>query len=344
MNLSLFYFAANASRPTSDPYRLLLEGARFADRNGFSAVWTPERHFAQFGGLYPNPSVTGAAVAAITSRIQIRAGSVVVPLHHPLRLAEEWSVLDNLSGGRIGLSLAPGWNPTDFVLQPDAFERRRELTEDSVEWLRTIWRGEPVACPSASGLELMVYPRPVSNPLPLWLTTSGAPAIFTLAGRARTGVLTHLMNQSLDELAEKISLYREALRDSGSRDSGSQWRGHVTLMLHTYVSNSGDAADVARPALTRYLTAALQAFSADAEILHERADRKLRLAVSAARERYLSLDGLIGNVDEAVRLVRKFEQAGVDEIACLVDFGIDTATALRGLGPLAQVLKQSPGS
>ena len=80
-----------------DRYRLLLEGARFADRHGFAAVWTPERHFHAFGGLYPNPAVTGAALAAITERIGIRAGSVVLPLHNPIRVAEEWSVVDNLS-------------------------------------------------------------------------------------------------------------------------------------------------------------------------------------------------------------------------------------------------------
>ena len=62
-------------------YRLLLDGARFADAHGFAAVWTPERHFHAFGGLYPNPAVTGAAVAAVTSRVSIRAGSVVLPLH-----------------------------------------------------------------------------------------------------------------------------------------------------------------------------------------------------------------------------------------------------------------------
>ena len=65
MDFSLFYFA-DAATSRRDPYRLLIEGARFADEHGLSAVWTPERHFHSFGGLYPNPAVTGAAIAAIT--------------------------------------------------------------------------------------------------------------------------------------------------------------------------------------------------------------------------------------------------------------------------------------
>ena len=96
ISFSLFYFAAGEDA-AADGYRLLLEGARFADRNGFEAVWTPERHFHAFGGLYPNPSVTGAALAAITENVGIRAGSVVLPLHSPIRVAEEWAVVDNLS-------------------------------------------------------------------------------------------------------------------------------------------------------------------------------------------------------------------------------------------------------
>src|SRR3954471_23143566 len=118
MDLSLFFFADNAA--AGDPYSLLLASARFADANGFTAVWTPERHFHAFGGQYPNPAVTGAAVAAVTERIQIRAGSLVLPLHHPVRVAEDWAVIDRLSGGRVGLSFATGWHADDFVFAPQS--------------------------------------------------------------------------------------------------------------------------------------------------------------------------------------------------------------------------------
>jgi len=90
MDFSLFYFASDAGGGR-DQYRLLIEGAKFADEHGLSAVWTPERHFHQFGGLFPNASVTSAALAMVTNKVQLRAGSVVLPLHHPVRVAEEWS-------------------------------------------------------------------------------------------------------------------------------------------------------------------------------------------------------------------------------------------------------------
>src|SRR5438876_997810 len=69
MDFSLFYFASADAGENSDKYRLLIEGAKFADKHGFTAVWTPERHFYEFGGLYPNPSVTSAAIATLTENI-----------------------------------------------------------------------------------------------------------------------------------------------------------------------------------------------------------------------------------------------------------------------------------
>ena len=118
MDFSLFFWG-NDDGAGPRKYQLLLEGARFADDRGFRAVWTPERHFHAFGGPYPNPSVTGAAVAAITNNLDIRAGSCVLPLHHPARVAEEWAVIDNISNGRAGLAFASGWMPEDFLLRPE---------------------------------------------------------------------------------------------------------------------------------------------------------------------------------------------------------------------------------
>ena len=126
MEFSLLYFSGDGSKTEADKYRLLLESAKFADRNDFSALWAPERHFHPFGGLYPNPSLTCAALAMITEHLQLRAGSLVMPLHNPARVAEEWSVVDNLSNGRIALAFASGWTIDDFVLSTESHASRRE--------------------------------------------------------------------------------------------------------------------------------------------------------------------------------------------------------------------------
>jgi natural product biosynthesis luciferase-like monooxygenase protein len=328
MRLSLFYFADDAAADSGgDGYRLLMDGARFADAHGFEAVWTPERHFHRFGGRYPNPAVTGAAVAATTHRVGIRAGSVVGPLHHVLRIAEEWSVVDNISGGRVGVSLASGGSRGDFVLRPEAYPDRQERTEAAVDRLRRLWTGEPYREGDAT---YEVYPRPVQTPPPLWLTCGGRPGGFQAAGRAGTAVLTHLMNQTRPELAERLTEYRAARTAAGHPGTG-----HVTLMVHTYLDEDMAAvrAAVTEP-FQRYLMSALNLFQSGKPTAGDGRDR---LAVRPAFERYLREDGLFGNVGQAEAALARYRAAGVDEVACLIDFGLPIGNAWRGLERLAEL-------
>src|SRR5439155_1409772 len=133
-----------------------LETAKFADAHGFTAVWTPERHFQRFGGLYGSPSVTGAALAVTTKRISIRAGSVVLPLQNPLRVAEEWAMIDNLSNGRVAISFAPGWHVNDFVLSPDTYQHRHDDMYKKIAIIQKLWRGEKLVLPNGAGTEIEV--------------------------------------------------------------------------------------------------------------------------------------------------------------------------------------------
>src|SRR5687767_4418369 len=168
MDFSLFFFANyNHESNQNKKYNLLLESATFADAHGFEAVWTPERHFHEFGGLYPNPSVISAAIAASTSRIQIRAGSCVAPLHHPARIAEEWALVDNLSNGRTGIAFAAGWQPDDFLLRPDNFADKQAALMRTIDDVRGLWRGErrQFAGPLGKPVEIGTFPRPIQREL-----------------------------------------------------------------------------------------------------------------------------------------------------------------------------------
>ncbi len=133
MKLSVFFFSGDAEAEPDDRYKMVMDTAEFADEHSFDAIWIPERHFNKFGGLYPNPAILGAAIAAKTESIHIRAGSVVAPLHHPVRIAEEWSSLDNISKGRVGVSFGSGFHPKDFLLAPQKFEDRKQVMFDSID-------------------------------------------------------------------------------------------------------------------------------------------------------------------------------------------------------------------
>ena len=341
MDFSLFYFASEDESAAGDRYRLLLEGAKFADAHGFKAVWTPERHFHSFGGLYPNPAVVGAAIAAVTSRVQIRAGSCVTPLHHPARVAEEWSVVDNLSHGRVGISVANGWHDRDFTLKPENFAGRREIMRTSMETIRKLWCGESVEFTGGRGnqVPVKIYPRPIQKELPMWITAAGSPETFKLAGEMGAGVLTHLLGQELDELAKKIKLYRQARRDAGHEGEGC-----VTIALHTFVGDDLEAvkAKVKEP-MIRYLADSADLMKSLSQAMYPGCEMKnltpeeTRGLVEFSFNRYFATCGMLGTPDTCRAILKKLQGVGIDEIACLIDFGVDVESTLAALTQLDRV-------
>ncbi|HEX5223217.1 MAG TPA: amino acid adenylation domain-containing protein [Verrucomicrobiae bacterium] len=341
MDFSLFYFASEASNARNDQYRLLIEGAKFADQNGFSAVWTPERHFHPFGGIFPNPSVVSAAVAMITQRIQIRAGSIVLPLHHPVRVAEEWSVVDNLSNGRAAISIASGWHANDFAIAPENYSKRKAIMLQNVELIHRLWRGEEVSLLGKDGAPASVrmFPRPIQPELPMWLTSSGNPETFQLAGDLGFNLLTHLSGQDVDSLAAKIGKYRTARKKDGrSRDDG-----RVSLMLHTFVGkDAAKVRELVRQPLFDYLRT-YRDLTDSAHGLppalqnHNARNGELNHLLEEATDRYLEHCGLFGTPESCLATVEKLRAVGVDEIACLIDFGIAADSVLESLNLLSEL-------
>ncbi|MDP3718283.1 MAG: amino acid adenylation domain-containing protein [Acidobacteriota bacterium] len=345
LSFSLSYFGSYEPAYSPDKYDLLIEGARFADAEGFAAIWIPERHFHEFGGLSPNPSVLAAALARETRRVHLRAGSVVAPLHHPMRIAEEWSLVDNLAGGRVGVAFASGWHPNDFVFAPQNFGRQREITFDTMETVRRIWRGEAVSYRNGAGQDIAttLHPLPSQAELPCWLTIVNNPETYRKAGELGVGVLTNLMGQTLDELAANVALYRETLAAHGHDPEA----GNVTVLLHTYVrDDSAQAISEARRPLCDYLLSSMtlfkqlvksQGLAIDLDALSA-ADREF--IVQTAFDNYVAHSALIGSPETCQPIVEKLIAAGADEVACFVDFGVPTELALRGLSSLNDLRKR----
>ena len=351
MQFSLFYFAADATSVAGDRYRLLLEGAKFADANGFSAIWTPERHFHEFGGNYPNAAITSTAVAMVTERIQIRAGSVVLPLHNPIRCAEDWSVVDNLSNGRVGLSFASGWHANDFVLAPDNFADRRALMASGIDTIRSLWRGESVTATSGDGREVSVsmFPPPVQPDPPIWITAGGSPDTFAMAGRIGASILTNLLVMNHDDLVANIAAYRAAYAAAGHPG-----KGHISLMLHTFVGDDiDDVRDTVREPFLEYLRTSTDLINqvrweqtsfakptaqrtqpGEAQDLSELSAEEMAVIMDHAFDRYFRTAGLFGTPESCRETVQRLADLGVDELACLIDFGVDEQRVLDGLRQL----------
>ena len=332
MQFSLYYFGNYPAAYSEDKYRLILESARYADEHDFTAVWLPERHFHSVGGFSPNSAVLAAALARDTRQIQLRGGSVVLPLHHPVRVAEEWSVVDNLSHGRVGISIASGWHPNDFIFAPDRFERRREICLEDVQTIQRLWRGEslPMRAGAGSDFEVKLFPLPVQKQLPVWLTCIHEES-FVRAGEIGAGVLGYLMNQTVEELESKIASYRQALGRHGHDPA----EGHVTILMHTFVGDDLRATrERARGPLREYLRSYLDNSQKRLESQNGAVDvaqEDIEFLLDKSFDDYVQGKALIGTPESCAEVVENLRRIGVDEIGCFIDFGIETEAVLGSL-------------
>ena len=348
LGFSLFYFANDAGENPENKYQVLLDGARFADTNGFEAVWVPERHFHAFGGLYPSPAVVGAAIASITKNVKIRTGSVVLPLHSPVRVAEDWAVVDNLSNGRVALGFASGWHDRDFVFAPQNYEDRRNVMTDYMDIVARLWRGESVKMPGGSGkeVEISTLPRPIQKELQMWVTAAGTPSTYENAGKMGANVLTHLLGQTPETLREKIAIYRSA-----RKRAGHEGPGHVSLMMHTYLH---DDLEVVKRAVWHpfrdYLRTAVDLIKGLAEgrgqdmRSAEFTKEDMEALLDHAFHRYFDTSALMGTPESTFAMVERLKGMDIDEVCCLIDFGVPTPKVMESLDLLADLRRRSEES
>jgi len=186
-----------------------LERIEEAERLGIGAVWCTEHHFFDDGYL-PQPLTWCAAVAARTSRIAIGTALIVAPLHHPIELAEQAAVVDQLSGGRLELGLGAGYVAREF----DAFgvnrSKRAARTEALAKEIRRLLE------------DGVVTPGPVQESLPIWLGAFG-PKGARAAGRTGSGLLWIS--------ADLLSPYKEGLEEGGHDPSSARMAGIATIVV-----------------------------------------------------------------------------------------------------------------
>jgi len=232
--------------PPAEIYGAALEMSEYADQNGFDLAWTMEHHAAPDGYL-PAPLTMAAAIAARTRRIRLYAGIVILPLHDPVRVAEEIAVVDLISNGRLEVAFGAGYVPREFQMFRRDIHGRAKAIEQGVPIIQRALAGERF---EEDGREIFVRPLPVQDPVPLYLG-GGVPAVARRA--ARLGVGLNPMHPGIvpEYLEECERLGREpgpVLLSSSqihvTEDPERTWselEPHVLQYVRSYAEMTGDS-------------------------------------------------------------------------------------------------------
>lgn len=333
MDFSLLFFSGEDNN-SQNKYKLFLNSVKFADKNNFKSVWIPERHFHPFGGLYPNPSVLASAVAVLTKNIRIRSGSIVIPLHNPVRVAEEWSVVDNLSNGRVDLGFAKGWSAKDFIFFPNNFHDRSSVMYDNIEKLKKILDGELYFLDGKQEEQkITIYPKPRQKTFNIWITVAKSEDEFYNAGKIGANILTALLFQDKDELKEKISIYRKSRAENGHKGKGC-----ITLMLHTFLgNNAAEVKSLVKKHFIKYLETSIDLWKDSSQKLENLNEKQKQSVLEYAFERYYRTNALFGTTEYCSNFVSDLKSIGVNEIACLIDFGVEYDNVIKSLTVLKKL-------
>ena len=206
-----------------------------AEAAGFDSVWLGEHHNNPI--LHPAPLIGLAAIASRTNRIRLGTGVLLLPLYHPMMVAEEGAMVDMISGGRLILGVGAGYAPEEFAAFGASLKERGSRMDEAAELLRRLWTEEHVTHHGRffQITDATIAPRPVQRPRPaIWF---GAWAEAAIRRAARLGDAWFVgPSANLAEIGPSARIYREACRQNGKGN------GSVALFRYVFVADTTQAA------------------------------------------------------------------------------------------------------
>jgi len=197
--------APDFGAPRADLYKAAVEMAAWAESRGCAALQVCEHHRSKDGYL-PAPMILASAIAARTETLPIQVAALIVPLHDPVALAEQMSVLDLISGGRVNYVVAIGYVPAEYDMFGREMKGRGRRLEESVRVMQRLWRGEEF---EYEGRRVKVTPLPHSPGGPALFMGGGVAASARRAARLGLGMVAMGTDPNLE------AIYQEACEAEG---------------------------------------------------------------------------------------------------------------------------------
>lgn len=305
MKRSLFWLLDSyADNPESiaSGHRDAMDLAALADRLGFASIWVAEHHF-QGLGTAPNPAVVLAAMAQRTHRIRLGPAVAVLPLRHPIQVAEDYALVDSLSAGRLNLGVGCGSQPLEFEPFGVRFRERRRRFDAHLATIRSRWA---TAAHGQLGTSSLNVP-PLQTPPPIYVASMNEDTAFEI-GLAGDSLLTLVppSAQSLDDVSARVEAHARGVAQAPSRAQAASCAESVVMMFGHASETNADAKATVVPALKR-LTQAMGVTGAEPQRVYE------QMRTSGV--------GLFGTPDEIEERLQHLTERGVTHVALASPFG-----------------------
>ncbi|HEY7063153.1 MAG TPA: LLM class flavin-dependent oxidoreductase [Chloroflexota bacterium] len=313
----------------ADLYARYFEQVEAAEAVGFEAVWATEHHFRHFGGMTPNPQMLLMALGARTRRLRLGSSVSILPLHQPLRIAEDFAMLDVLSGGRLEFGAGRGMVHSGYQGFGLSWDDAQDHMKEAVALIDRAWTEEAVSFEGQyyQARNVTVLPRPLQQPRPpIWITANLDPESFRWIGEQGYDLMTLPWLFPPDASAAHVRRYQEA-----RAAAGHPGRGRVLAMYPTHVApTAAEARAQAEGAWANW-----RGF-----IMQELAGVPGRADAAAQRERMLQYDNMVaerraifGDVEQCVAATRWLaETFGLTHLGLTFHFGgLDHAAGLRAV-------------
>ena len=232
-------------RSQEEAFEDVFATAASAEEFGFDGVWLAERHFAPPGGVRPVPSVVASpliiatAIAARTSRIRVGTAVLVLPLGHPVRMAEEVATIDNISLGRLDLGIGRSGLPWSYSGYDIPYSESRERFNEFFDVMKLAWTQDQFSYEGKyyTFQDVPLVPKPYQKPYPPLRYAATSRETYSAMGTMGMPIFVGIGRSTIADLGAAISEYRQAWKQAGHPGEGD-----VMLRIGTYVAEDMDRA------------------------------------------------------------------------------------------------------
>jgi len=313
----------NNTRTSNQFIADITDEALYADRIGMHSAWIGEHHFNSLGVL-SCPDIVLSNIASQTRNIRLAPAVTVLPLHHPIRVAEQWATLDLLSNGRVDFAAGRGYDRREYLPFRVSFEDNQTIFEESLELVRMLWAADGRISHHGKHYsfdDVRITPQPVQQPIPTYVGSFSKPSI-ELAARLGCGLIVAPFAAAISfgGLQQVADLYHEACARHGKTP------GRLMCSYFTHFADTKAQEDAQRARQIRYYQeCAIPALPSDPKTVPpsyryfvEMVERLQKLKPEDLTENSV----LLGASPRIAETLKRVEAAGFEEVILYFNVGL----------------------